>query len=127
MKEYNAAYYQKNKARLLAKQKVHNATPQVKAKRKEYNASPHGKARKKEHNASPQQKARRKEYQEKYRAASQARILAAPWMLPLSRLLSYFFCLRSVYVVVILAHATCALFLSGVVPWLPERSTGWPT
>ena len=59
-KEHNAAYYQKNKARivvkkkeyhqknkarLVAKQKEYNATPQGKTKRKEYRSSPHGKAK----------------------------------------------------------------------------------
>ena len=44
---WNAAYYQKNKARLVAKQKEYNATPQGKTKRKEYRSSPHGKVKEK--------------------------------------------------------------------------------
>ena len=81
-KEYNAAYYQKNKARLVAKQKEYNATPHGKAKRKEYNASPHGKAKRKEYTATPHGKAKRKEYEatphcmaskRKYEASPQGR------------------------------------------------------
>ena len=45
---WNAAYYQKNKARLVSKQKEYNATPHGKAKRKEYEATPHHKAYQKE-------------------------------------------------------------------------------
>ena len=48
-KEYNVAYYQKNKARIVAKQKEYTASPYGKAKRKEYLATPHGKTRRKEY------------------------------------------------------------------------------
>ena len=37
-KEYNAAYYQKNKARLVAEQRKYRANPHSKAKKKEYDA-----------------------------------------------------------------------------------------
>ena len=47
-------YYQKNKARIVAKQKEYNATPQGKHKRKEYRSSPHGKAKRKDWDAKRQ-------------------------------------------------------------------------
>ena len=66
-KEYDAAYYQKNKARIVARHKEYNATPRGKGKRKEYEATPQSKARRKEYQrryrASPQGKAKRKEYE----------------------------------------------------------------
>ena len=66
-KEYNAASYQKNKARLVAKQKEYNATPHGKAKRKEYEVTPHGKTKRKEaqvmYGTTPHGKATRKEYE----------------------------------------------------------------
>ena len=57
-KEYQAAYYQKNKARLVAKQKEYSAFPHGKARRKEqqrkYQASPQGKAKRKDLDAKRQ-------------------------------------------------------------------------
>ena len=77
-KEYNVAYYQKNKARIVAKRKEYNATPHGKVKKLErqlrYLATPHGKARKKEYNAkrraSPHGKAKQKEYERRYEATA---------------------------------------------------------
>ena len=61
-KEYDAAYYQKNKARIVARHKEYNVTPRGKAKRKEYEATSHAKAKRKEYkrkyDATPQGKAR---------------------------------------------------------------------
>ena len=37
-KEYNAAYYQKNKARIVAEQRKYRANPHSKVKKKEYDA-----------------------------------------------------------------------------------------
>ena len=70
-KEYDAAYYQKNKASIAAKQRKYRANPHSKAKQKEYErryrASLRGKAKQKEaqrrYRASPHGKARRKEYE----------------------------------------------------------------
>ena len=69
-KEYDAAYYQKNKARIVARHKEYNATPRGKAKRKEYEATPQSKARRKEYNrkyeATPHGKAKRKVHIREY-------------------------------------------------------------
>jgi len=77
-KECGAAYYQKNKARVAARQKEYYASPQGKATRKKYEATPHGKAKKKEYQqkyrATPHGKARTKEWRtrrtKRFRAAN---------------------------------------------------------
>ena len=74
-KEYDAAYYQKNKARLAAYQKR-------KEDKRKYDASPHGKARKKEYNdkrqATPHRMAKQKEYERKYDATPQGKAREVP-------------------------------------------------
>ena len=91
-KEYRAAYYQKNKARLVVKKKEYiqknkarivvkqkeyyqKNKARIVARQKEYDASPHGKAKRKEYFATPHGKARRKEYKAAYYQKNKARIV----------------------------------------------------
>ena len=81
-KEYDVAYYQENKARIVVRQKEYkrkySATAHGKAKQKGYNAkylaTPHGKAKHKEckarYLATPHGKAKRKETKRKYFATA---------------------------------------------------------
>ena len=68
-KEYDAAYFQKNKARTAAKRKEYNATPHGKAKRKEYEAK---------RRATPHRMAKQKEYERKYDATPQGKARDVP-------------------------------------------------
>ena len=102
-KEYDAAYYQKNKASIAAKQRKYRANPHSKAKQKEYqrryraslrgkatrkeykrkyDVSPHGKAKQKEYNAkrqaTPHRMAKQKEYERKYDATPQGKAREVP-------------------------------------------------
>ena len=81
-KEYDAAYYQKNKARIVARHKEYNASPHGKAKRNEYSrkyeATPQRRAKKKEHDAkrraSPHRMAKQKGYSAVYYQKNKAKI-----------------------------------------------------